>query len=441
MRTTSRLMILLVILAGLVNAGAVRAQDKIKISFWFNPPEGSMGPTCVIDNGIKIFNETSKTIQVDAVAQPNTWDATRTALAGGAGPDVVGTPGPGFVFELAKAGQIVPLDDYAAKLGWDKTFLGWALSLGKVGGKLYSVPDEFETLILYYNKTLFDEKGWKAPKTIDEMMALSEKIKADGIIPFGHANAEWRPTNEWFVGEFFNHFAGPAKVYEALTGKREWTDPDFATAIDLLSQMQQKGWFMGGLDRYYTATQNERHAALGNGKAAMNLEGTWFLGEIADFFGEKGGNKNDWDWVPVPSKTGDAIYTVGIGNTYSINKNSKNPDAVAEFLTYLFSPEVQASLLVKCGKAPAPVRLQADMLKDLDKRAAQIFESLGKASDANNYGYTTWSFWPPKSETYIIEEIEKVWAGKLTTQQYLEGLQKLFAEEFKAGNIPPIPVR
>src|SRR6185503_2986678 len=106
---------------------AVRAQDKIKISFWFNPPEGSMGPTCVIDNGIKIFNETSKTIQVDAVAQPNTWDATRTALAGGAGPDVVGTPGPGFVFELAKAGQIVPLDDYAAKLGWDKTFLGWAL--------------------------------------------------------------------------------------------------------------------------------------------------------------------------------------------------------------------------------------------------------------------------------------------------------------------------
>ena len=90
------------------------------------------------------------------------------------------------------------------------------LSLGLVDGELYSVPNELETLVLYYNKTLFEEQGWEPPTTIDELMALSEVVAAEGIIPFSHANAEWRPSNEWFVGEFLNHVAGPDNVYLAL---------------------------------------------------------------------------------------------------------------------------------------------------------------------------------------------------------------------------------
>src|SRR5690606_24686559 len=127
-------------------------------------------------------------------------------------PDVVTTPGPSFVFEMAKAGQLLPLSDYAEKLGWDELFAPWALSLGLVDGELYSIPHELETLILYYNKTLFEENGWTPPTTMDELMALSEEIAAAGIIPFSHANAEWRPANEWFAGEFLNHVAGPDAV-------------------------------------------------------------------------------------------------------------------------------------------------------------------------------------------------------------------------------------
>ena len=205
--------------------------------------------------------------------------------------------------------------------------------------------------------------------------------------------------------------------------------------------MQQNGWFMGGLDRYYTATFAESHAAFGNGEAAMNIEGSWFMGDIGDFFGEAAGNQNDWDWVPMPSTSGEAIFDIGIGSTFSINKASQNPQAVAEFLTYFFSPEAQAKRLVACGTAPAPVRLTADVLKDIDARAARLFESLGKASDANNYGYTTWTFWPPKSDVYIYEEIEKVWAKEISAGEYLTGLQTLFAEELTAGDIPPIPER
>ena len=415
--------------------------EKQKLTFWFNPPSGGESTSCFVDTVVTPFNEQSDTVFIDAVAQPNAWDATRTAIAGGAGPDIVVTPGPSFAFELAQAGQLLALDDFSDQFSWPDVFVPWALNLGKVDGKTYSLPDELETLVLYYNKTLFEANGWTPPKTVDDLMALAATISKAGVIPFSHANAEWRPSNEWFVGEMLNHVAGPQKVYEALTGKREWTDPDFLQAVQDLDQMQQQGWFMGGLDRYYTATGDERHAAFGNGDAAMNIEGTWFLNGIDTFFGEAAGNNNEWDWVPVPSTSGDAIYDVGSGSTWSINKNTANPEAAAEFLTYFFKPETQAKRLVACSTAPAPVRLNKDALGAIDPRAAGIYTDLGRASDANNYGYTTWTFWPPKSDVYIYEEIEKVWAGDMTASDYLQGLQDLFAEELAAGDIPPIPKR
>ena len=422
-------------------AGGSAAASKTNISFWYNPPSGGETVSCLVQTAIDPFNEANSDLFIEAVAQPNAWDATRTAIAGGGGPDIVVTPGPSFAYELAQAGQLLPLDDLAMGEGWADAFVPWALNLGKVNDKLYSLPNELETLVLYYNKTLFEANGWQPPKTMEELMALSKTINDAGIIPFAHTNADWRPTNEHFVGEFFNHVAGPQKVYDALTGKLAWDSPDFVSAISMLNEMQLNGWFMGGLDNYYTVPSTEAGAAFGNGEAAMNMTGTWFLGSINDYFGEAAGNSNEWDVVPVPSTSGEAIFDIGIGSTWSINAASKHPEEAAKFLTYFFSPKVQGELLAKCGSAPAPVRLEADALTGIDPRAAGIFEALGAASDAGNYGYTTWTFWPPKSDVYIYEEIEKVWAGNMTTEEYLAGLQKQFAEEVAAGDIPPIPER
>ncbi len=141
----------------------------------------------------------------------------------------------------------------------------------------------------------------------------------------------------------------------------------------------------------------------------------------------------------MPSVTGEDIYDLGIGSTYSINAASPNPDAAAEFLTYYFSPESQATLLVECSVARRPSRSPKNSTTGLDPRFAKAFAGLTQASDEGNYGYTTWTFWPPKSDVYIYEEIEKVWAGQITSEQYLQGLQDLFQEELEAGDIPPIP--
>ena len=412
--------------------------DKVTLEVWIGQSEYS---ACIQETVIEGFNAQSDHIVVESVAMEDPWGTARPAIAGGEGPDIVTTPGPSFVFELVQAGQLLSLEDAKDQYGWDETFAEFALNLGKVDGELYSLPDEMETLIVYYNKTLFEEKGWEVPSNIDELHALAAKIDEEGIIPFSHANAEWRPANEWHVGEYLNHVAGPDKVYQALTGQIEWTDPDFVLAIDMLNEAQQNGWYMGGLEFYYTTTFDDLHTALGTGEAAMNIEGTWAADGInSTWFSEETGG-NEWDWFPVPSKSGEAIYDVGMGNTSSINANSEHPQEAAEYLNYVFSPAVQAAAFVNCGKAPAPVVIPEGTITGIDSRIAKIFEGLSAAVAAGSYGYTTWTFWPPKSDVYIYEEIEKVWAGDMTSVEYLTGLNNLFRQEFEAGEIPPIPDR
>jgi raffinose/stachyose/melibiose transport system substrate-binding protein len=412
-----------------------------KISFWIDTGGDATTSQCIIDKVIAPFNAKTTAFQVEPQPQANAWDAIRTAVAGGGGPDIVYTPGPSFVYEMAKAGQLLPLDDAAVKYGWDKQFLPWALSLGKVDGKLYSIPHEIETLVLYYNKTVFDANGWKPPTTIDEYLALNDKIKAAGLIPNAAGNSDWKPADEHYWSIFVNAIAGPQKVYDALTGKTPWTDPEITKAVDTMDQLFMKGDFMESLDRYYTTASTEFLTALGDGKAVMAPSGTWWMGSISKYFGDAAGNKNDWDWVPFPTTDGKPLFALGIGSTYSINAATKYPDESAQFLTYYFSPEAQAISIAECGVAPAPIPLSADQLKGIDPRRARLIDELGKAAGAGQYGYTTWTFWPPKSDAYIYDEIEKVWAGQTTLNDYMAGLDKQFQEELKAGNIPPIPTR
>ena len=178
--------------AALISPAVARttvAQDNPTITYWMESASGSDKIQWVIDNIIKEYNDRGG-VQVEAVVQPEIWTATSTALSGGAGPDVVFTPGPTFAMELAKSDRLSSLDSYAEEFGWADRFFPWALGLGTVDDTLYSIPCEVETMVLYYNADLFEEHGWTPPTTIDELVALADQVNEAGIVPFAHTNAE-----------------------------------------------------------------------------------------------------------------------------------------------------------------------------------------------------------------------------------------------------------
>ena len=70
-----------------------------------------------------------------------------------------------------------------------------------------------------------------------------------------------------------------------------------------------------------------------------------------------------------------------------------------------------------------------------------MIDALTTASQSGDYGYTTWTFFPPKTETFIIEQVEKVWAGSMSVEDYLKGIQETFDAEIAAGAGLPVPAR
>ena len=56
-------------------------------------------------------------------------------------------------------------------------------------GKTYLAPRFYSPCGLFYNRKLFEEKGWRVPTTWDEMWALGDTAKAEGIALFTYPTA------------------------------------------------------------------------------------------------------------------------------------------------------------------------------------------------------------------------------------------------------------
>lgn len=412
------------------------AQDKIQITVWLNDDE--LGQ-CVKDTVTAGFNAFSQTAEVNVELQPNVNDTLRTALAGGAGPDIIPVDSPAYGQELGKAGLLVPLDDYVTQYNWDQRFVPWALELGNVDGSLYILPDSLETLVIWYNKTVFEENGWQVPQTMDELVALSKTINDAGLIPFSNGFGECLDCMGSLPGAFINHYAGPEKMYEALTGQIPWTDPVFVEAITLLNEMVQNGWFNGGTDRLFTDSFNTAHEMLGSGEAVMYLDGSWF--NASDYFGSEAGNTNDYEWFPIPTQDGEEMYMTGVGAAWGINVTSEHPNEAAEYLDWAFSPDAQAERFNNCNFALAPILISSDVFAKADPRTARIYTAYGEAAAKGNYGYANWAFFPAVMGTAFNEDIQKVFLGSMTPEEYVGHMQDLFTEADAEGSLPPLPAR
>ena len=362
----------------------------------------------------------------------------RLALMSGGGPDIINSNGPATALSTAKAGQLLALDDYAAKLGWDKRLIPMFLSLGKVDGVLYSIPKNYEAMGLFYNADIFAAKGWTAPKTVAEMETLADTMLAEGMTPFVAGNAGFRPANEQFFTVALNQLAGPAAIREALAGTRPWTDPVFVEAMTKFKAWYDKGYY--GKD-YFSTSTIDAFAGMVTGKTGMAPQGTWAFSWVKDYFEPAGANAA-FTSIPVAEGVPYPLFPIGVGSALSINAKSANPDAAAQVIDYIFSGDFYGAIVPQWqGEWNVPladlsgIAMQGEVTPLYKEATTMIADAIADGS----YGYTTWTFWPPKSEQYIISGVEELWLNKASPEQFLAGLQEIFAGELAEGSVPPLP--
>src|ERR671934_189947 len=184
--------------------------------------------------------------QVDDVAQQIQIRAQGGTL------DVVLVPQPGAVVQQAQLGNAVSLED----LGFDineltDTFGEYFLSLGEFQGEHYGVPTNINLKsMVWYPKKAFDAKGYQVPATWDDLMALTDQIKADGGTPWcvgfeSGGDTGW-PATDW-MEDIMLATAGQDTYTQWVSHEIPFNDPSVQHAGELFGDvMFPQGNVLGG---------------------------------------------------------------------------------------------------------------------------------------------------------------------------------------------------
>ncbi|MCS7175467.1 ABC transporter substrate-binding protein [Pseudothermotoga sp.] len=184
----------------------VFALAKVKIQFWH-----AMGGWRieVIQNMVNEFMKLNPDIEVE-VQYVGSYEEilakTVAAVKAGTPPHVVQL-NEISTQKMIDSGVIVPVQDFIDK---DPTFdvglfLPQVLNYYRVGGKLYSMPWNTSTPLLYYNKTLFKEVGLDPndpPTTFSELIEACRKlVKKDEKGNIVRTGITW-PLYSWFFEQY-----------------------------------------------------------------------------------------------------------------------------------------------------------------------------------------------------------------------------------------------
>ncbi len=148
-------------------------------------PVGVAGPLAqLMDGMINDFNASQTDIFVESIfagGYKEAMDKSQTAFLAGSPPDFSVLDAPNLL-TLLDIDAIISLDDLIAKEGGDKfvdEFLSAFMHITRHGGKIWSIPWQRSTPILYYNKDFYREAGLdpnKPPATWDDLEAYAKKL-------------------------------------------------------------------------------------------------------------------------------------------------------------------------------------------------------------------------------------------------------------------------
>ena len=195
-------------------------------------------------------------------------------------------------------------------------------------GKIYGIPFNKSTEVLWYNKTLFDKLNLKVPKTYEEFKDVAEDIKEKANI----------------VGGGFDSLSNYYTTYlknEGVTfdSKLDPTSDKSEKAVDYYLDGVKKGYFrIAGTDKYLSAP-------FGNETIAM------FVGSNAsETFVKQGvNNKFEIGVAPYPAKE---VMQQGTDLFVFNSATAEQKTAAYEFLKFLTTKDNQITWATQTGYIP-----------------------------------------------------------------------------------------
>jgi multiple sugar transport system substrate-binding protein len=233
-------------------------------------------------------------------------------------------------------------------------------------GKQYFVPLTTYPWGLFYRKSVWQEKGYQPPKTLDELVTLAKQMQKDGLVPIAFADKDGWPAMGTF-DQLNLRINGYQFHIDLMAGKQAWDSPQvkkvFDTWRELLPYHQTDS-----LGREW----QEAARALQKKQAGMYLLGM-FVGEQ---FPEN--QRDDLDFFTFP-EIDPAIGTGAIEapiDGVMMRAKPKNEDGAKQFLKFTGTAEAE-NVLLKANNTVIGASTEADASNytGLQKKAAEFIGS------------------------------------------------------------------
>ncbi|MDR0592276.1 MAG: extracellular solute-binding protein [Bifidobacteriaceae bacterium] len=304
----------------------------------------SWGPTQEsMDAVIDAFQAANPGVTVQASLLPyaDYITALKTELASGTGPDVFEIQAGGALKEFQSL--LTPVAEPVQEiLGQDITqvYKQSALDQVSIDGVAYGLPNGFSSAgMLWVNNSILDEQGIAVPTSYDELVAACKKLREAGIVPVAIG-----AKDDWMLIDIFTSMSNaiaPGEQYAAQDSGGKWTTDGLIKTFDAFATMFKDGVAMDGATG--AMTYSDTYDLYADGKAAFFTNGSWNQDMYVGAKDRIGAFKSSV--ILMPTISGAAPVTAGIGGIYAVNKNSANPEAALK-LAYFMSAGQGAQIMI-----------------------------------------------------------------------------------------------
>jgi multiple sugar transport system substrate-binding protein len=235
---------------------------------------------------------------------------------------------------FAQQNLATEISDVWSDVGGDFSEALKAASTG-ADGKQYFMPFYYYPWAFFYRKSVWQEKGYQVPTTVDQLTTLCGQMKKDGLAPIAFADKDGWPAMGTF--DYLNMRINGYDFHVSLmAGKESWEDAKLTQVFEMWRSLLPHHQ-SGALGR----TWQEAAQSLVQKKTGMYLLGM-FVGEQ---FSEA--DRADLDFFAFPEinpeHKQDAVEAPIDG--FMVARKGKNPEGAKALLRYLATPEAELTYL------------------------------------------------------------------------------------------------
>jgi multiple sugar transport system substrate-binding protein len=240
--------------------------------------------------------------------------------------------------QYASKGWIEPLDKYVGgPAALRNDYLPVYQNANVIGGKVYAMPSQGDSMFMYYRKDLLTKHGIAEPKTWDELAAAAKKVTAaEGNPNLQGLSFQGAPI-EGAVCTFLLPYWGQGKQFNDAAGKLTLDKAAAVNGLKMWLKMMDDGVSKKNIAEVTTpVTVNEFKA--GNVVFAIN----W--GFAFDRFKDDADSKvkGNVGVMPLPAMAGGKSATCMGGWQWAMNAYGKNKDAAGNLIKFLSSKDASA---------------------------------------------------------------------------------------------------